>query len=93
MHHAPSPSKIRAHAAVNAAPFDRIEDFRRRRRRDDGGYTLTLWPAFEDYPSRDATADTARVIAGIETMVRAAPAQYLWIPRRFKRQPAGSSVY
>ena len=42
------------------------------------------------FPSEDATADTARVMAAIEAMVRAAPAQYLWIHRRFKRQPDGS---
>jgi len=63
------------------------------RRRDDGGYTLKLWPAFDGYPSADATADTARVMAGIETMARAAPAQYLWIHRRFKRPPDGVSPY
>lgn len=51
-------------------------------RRDDGGYTLRLSPAFEEFPSKDATADTARVMAAIETMVRAVPAQYLWIHRR-----------
>ncbi|MGN6512868.1 MAG: LpxL/LpxP family Kdo(2)-lipid IV(A) lauroyl/palmitoleoyl acyltransferase [Lysobacteraceae bacterium] len=59
-------------------------------RRADGGYTLRLSPAFEAFPSRDATADTARVMAAIEAMVRAAPAQYLWIHRRFKRQPDGA---
>lgn len=63
------------------------------RRRPDGGYTLTLWPALEDFPSKDPAADTARVIAGIETMVRAAPEQYLWIHRRFKRRPGGEDVY
>lgn len=62
-------------------------------RRDDGGYTLRLRPAFEEFPSRDATADTARVMAGIEDMARAAPAQYLWIHRRFKRRPDGTDVY
>lgn len=62
-------------------------------RRDDGGYTLKLWPAFDGFPSSDATADTARVMAGIETMARAAPAQYLWIHRRFKRRPDGTSAY
>lgn len=62
-------------------------------RRDDGGYTLRFWPAFEDFPSEDAVADTARVIGAIETMARAAPEQYLWIHRRFKRQPDGARVY
>src|SRR5690606_25072425 len=65
----------------------------RHRRRADGGYTLSLQPALEEFPSKDATADTARVIAGIEAMVRAAPEQYLWIHRRFKRQPDGTSPY
>ena len=58
-------------------------------RLDDGSYRLRLWPAFDDFPSTDATADTARVMAGIETMARHAPAQYLWIHRRFKRRPEG----
>lgn len=62
-------------------------------RRDDGGYTLKLWPAFDGFPSTDATADTARIMSGIETMARAAPEQYLWIHRRFKRQPDGVSPY
>jgi KDO2-lipid IV(A) lauroyltransferase len=58
-------------------------------RRDDGGYTLKLSPPFADFPSNDAVADTAKVMAAIEAMVREAPAQYLWIHRRFKRQPDG----
>jgi len=58
-------------------------------RMDDGSYRLRLWPAFDGFPSADATADTARVMAGIETMARHAPAQYLWIHRRFKRRPQG----
>jgi KDO2-lipid IV(A) lauroyltransferase len=58
-------------------------------RGDDGGYTLRLSPALEDFPSPNAQIDTARIMAGIETMVRQAPAQYLWIHRRFKRRPAG----
>jgi KDO2-lipid IV(A) lauroyltransferase len=63
------------------------------RRRADGGYTLSLSPAFEDFPSRDAVADTGRVMAAIEAMARAAPDQYLWIHRRFKRQPGGGNPY
>ncbi len=60
-------------------------------RRDDGGYTLQLSPPFADFPSKDATADTAKVIASIEAMVRQAPSQYLWLHRRFKRQPEGAA--
>ena len=62
-------------------------------RRADGGLTLRFWPAFEQFPSEDAEADTARVIAAIETMAREAPEQYLWIHRRFKRRPDGEAVY
>ena len=63
------------------------------KRRDDGGYDLRILPVLDDIPTQDATADTARVIAAIEDMARAAPDQYLWIHRRFKRQPDGSSPY
>ena len=62
-------------------------------RRPDGGYTLRILPVPGDIPSKDATADTAQVMAAIETMARAAPEQYLWIHRRFKRQPDGVSPY
>jgi KDO2-lipid IV(A) lauroyltransferase len=62
-------------------------------RRPDGGYTLRILPVLGDLPTSDATADTARVMAAIESMARAAPDQYLWIHRRFKRQPDGSSPY
>lgn len=62
-------------------------------RRDDGGYTLRFWPALEHFPSDNAGADTARVIAAIEAMARDAPEQYLWIHRRFKRRPDGVPVY
>ncbi|HET8819213.1 MAG TPA: LpxL/LpxP family Kdo(2)-lipid IV(A) lauroyl/palmitoleoyl acyltransferase [Xanthomonadaceae bacterium] len=62
-------------------------------RRADGGYTLRLSPAFPDFPGTDPTADTARVMEAVETMARAAPAQYLWIHRRFKRQPAEAGPY
>jgi len=62
-------------------------------RRPDGGYTLRIVPSLGGIPTQDATADTARVMAAIEDMARAAPDQYLWIHRRFKRQPDGTSPY
>lgn len=60
------------------------------RREADGSYTLEVKPAFTDFPSTDATADTARVMAAIEAMARAAPSQYLWLHKRFKRRPDGA---
>jgi len=45
------------------------------------------------FPTDDAVADTAAVNAAIEAMVRQAPSQYLWLHRRFKRQPDGRSRY
>ncbi|MCB1568886.1 MAG: LpxL/LpxP family Kdo(2)-lipid IV(A) lauroyl/palmitoleoyl acyltransferase, partial [Xanthomonadales bacterium] len=49
------------------------------RREADGHYTLEVKPAFEHFPSADAVADTTRVMAAIEAMVREAPDQYLWM--------------
>jgi len=64
-------------------------------RRTDGGYTMKLWPALDDFPGNDAATDTTRIISAIETMTRAAPEQYLWVHRRFKRRPGeeGASLY
>ncbi|MCB1559931.1 MAG: LpxL/LpxP family Kdo(2)-lipid IV(A) lauroyl/palmitoleoyl acyltransferase [Xanthomonadales bacterium] len=67
--------------------------FHHQRTADGRGYRLRLTPALPDFPSKDARADTARVMAEIEAMVRAAPEQYLWIHRRFKKQPDDQDVY
>lgn len=58
-------------------------------RREGGRYVLRVAPPLDDFPGEDVVADTARVNAAIEAMVREAPSQYLWIHRRFKRQPDG----
>ena len=56
----------------------------------DGRYRLQVLPALDDFPGTDATADTARVMAALEDLVRRCPSQYLWLHQRFKRQPDGS---
>jgi Kdo2-lipid IVA lauroyltransferase/acyltransferase len=61
------------------------------RRLDGGGYAIRLEQPLPDFPSADAIADTARVNACIERMVREAPTQYLWMHKRFKTRPAGES--
>lgn len=60
-------------------------------RREGARYVLRVAPPLADFPSQDAVADTTRVNAAIEAMVREVPAQYLWIHRRFKRQPPGAA--
>lgn len=62
-------------------------------RREGDRYVLRLAPPLENFPSNDVVADSARVNAAIEAMVLEAPAQYLWIHRRFKRQPEGRSKF
>jgi KDO2-lipid IV(A) lauroyltransferase len=56
-------------------------------RLDDGSYRLQVQAPLADFPSSDATVDTARVMAALETMIRRAPSQYLWLHQRFKTQP------
>jgi Kdo2-lipid IVA lauroyltransferase/acyltransferase len=58
-------------------------------RREGGRYLLRIGAPLADFPSDDPVADTARVNAAIEAMVREAPSQYLWIHKRFKRRPPG----
>ena len=55
----------------------------------DGSYRLEILPALDNFPSHDAVADTTRIMATLETLIRRVPAQYLWIHQRFKRQPDG----
>lgn len=55
----------------------------------DGRYRIEILPALEDFPTKDAVADTARVMAALEALIRRCPEQYLWLHQRFKRQPDG----
>jgi KDO2-lipid IV(A) lauroyltransferase len=59
--------------------------------REGDRYVLRIGAPLADFPSHDAAADSARVNAAIEAMVREAPAQYLWVHRRFKRRPQGAA--
>jgi KDO2-lipid IV(A) lauroyltransferase len=53
------------------------------------GYRVRFLPPLADFPSDDALADTARMNRWIEEQIRANPAQYLWVHKRFKTRPAG----
>jgi KDO2-lipid IV(A) lauroyltransferase len=65
--------------------------FFHRRRADGRGYVIRITPPLADFPSTSAETDAARVNALIESMVREAPDEYLWIHRRFKRRPDGEA--
>lgn len=68
--------------------------FFHRRLPGEEGYVLRLLPPLAGFPGTDEIADTARVNALVEAMVREAPAQYLWIHKRFKTRPPGEpSLY
>ena len=58
------------------------------------GYRVRFLPAWEDFPGDDDEAAAARMNRWIESEIRANPAQYLWVHRRFKTRPAGqASLY
>jgi KDO2-lipid IV(A) lauroyltransferase len=59
-------------------------------RLDDGRYRVEIGAPLADFPSKDALADTARVMALIESQIRRVPPQYLWVHKRFKTQPEGT---
>ena len=48
------------------------------------GYRVCIGPALENFPSADPCSDTQRLNAILEAQILQAPAQYLWIHRRFK---------
>ena len=56
------------------------------------GYALRLGAPLDGVPGTDVEADTARINACIEQMVREAPEQYLWVHKRFKTRPPGAAA-
>ena len=50
------------------------------------GYTLSIGPVLEGFPSGDDEVDARRINAELESRIRQYPEQYLWLHRRFKTQ-------
>jgi KDO2-lipid IV(A) lauroyltransferase len=59
----------------------------------EGGWRVRFLPAWTDWPSDDALADTLRMNQWIEAEVRRNPAQYLWVHKRFKTRPPGEAGF
>ncbi len=63
-------------------------------RQEKGGYVAQFYPAWENFPSNDALADTRRMNAFLEDRIREMPEQYFWVHKRFKTRPEGeASLY
>jgi KDO2-lipid IV(A) lauroyltransferase len=58
-----------------------------------GGYVLTFYPAWENYPSGDDIADARRMNEFIEQRVLEMPEQYFWLHKRFKTRPEGEARF
>jgi KDO2-lipid IV(A) lauroyltransferase len=58
------------------------------------GYDIEVMPAWDNFPSGDLMADTARVNQHLQGYIDTMPAQYYWVHKRFKTRPVGQpSVY
>jgi Kdo2-lipid IVA lauroyltransferase/acyltransferase len=49
------------------------------------GYRVRFLPPWDDFPTDDPVADTARMNRWIEEQVRQNPQQYFWVHKRFNR--------
>ncbi len=72
-------SRIAAMTGAAVLPFTAV-------RNPDGSYVLVFQPALDNFPTDDVEGDAVRVNHIIEDLIRAAPEQYFWIHRRFKRR-------
>ncbi|BEV72154.1 lipid A biosynthesis lauroyl acyltransferase [Paludibacterium sp. THUN1379] len=50
---------------------------------------LEFYPAWDNFPSEDVSADTQRMNDFLEARVREQPDQYFWLHKRFKTRPEG----
>jgi KDO2-lipid IV(A) lauroyltransferase len=62
-------------------------------RADGRGYVVKFLPAWTDWPDEDDITATRRLNAWIEQEIRACPAQYLWVHKRFKTRPEGQAPF
>jgi len=54
------------------------------------GYEVVVHPAWQDFPTDDAEADTATMNRRLEAFINTMPAQYFWVHKRFKTRPPGA---
>lgn len=58
------------------------------------GYEVTVLSPWQNFPTDDVVADTARMNRELEAWINAVPEQYYWVHKRFKTRPNGEpSMY
>ncbi len=63
-------------------------------RMTNDGYEVQVLPAWQNFPTSSAEADTAFMNQELEGYIKTMPAQYFWVHKRFKDRPPGEkSVY
>jgi KDO2-lipid IV(A) lauroyltransferase len=55
------------------------------------GYDIEVMPAWQDFPTADAVADTALMNLRLQTAIDSMPTQYYWVHKRFKDRPDGET--
>ena len=53
------------------------------------GYQVEIHPAWDNFPTADAVADTAVMNAQLQRYIATMPEQYYWVHKRFKTRPEG----
>lgn len=62
-------------------------------RRTSGGYDLVIEGPIPNFPLGDHEADATCTNKVVENAIRKAPAQYMWLHRRFKSRPDGTKFH
>jgi KDO2-lipid IV(A) lauroyltransferase len=57
------------------------------------GYSITLHPPLENFPSGDLIQDATLLNAQLEQAIREKPEQYIWQYKRFKTRPPGEQRF
>jgi KDO2-lipid IV(A) lauroyltransferase len=55
------------------------------------GYNIEVMPAWQDFPTADAEADTAEMNLRLQSYIDSMPSQYYWVHKRFKDRPNGGA--
>ncbi len=61
-------------------------------RMTSAGYDVEILPAWQDFPTADAAADTALMNLRLQGYIDTMPSQYYWVHKRFKDRPSGEAA-